>query len=197
MVDIAPEVRAAYTRGDMGNFQYQMDSTGNFRVYMPPGTDPSTLSLKIAAVPRRLNANEVDPNGIVKNVSRPLSSNGYPTQVAAPSPASTPAVKDRRYLRKVAEGDSVVRTWRKGRYVETPREMLRKAGINKGDYISLEKTSDGRHKVTVVPDVAGSRFTVQSSRHCLRMHKTVLNEYGVGSSSGVVFTFENGSIYIS
>lgn len=216
MTDISPEVREAYNRGDMSGYSAVLDSTGNFHVYYPVGADPTKANINITKFPKPIKPNEAIPQGISgKRVSAGPSTgypttvvvnnaptSGYPTQVttAPPTPpVPTPSTQapsnlsTGKYLRKLTDGTATVRSWRKGGYVETPREMLRQAGLSRGTLVKVEK--DPTTGVVSIEASNNGNAQVQSSRHCLRLHKNLLAKFlQVTGSDGIQFTYNNGTI---
>lgn len=191
---LAPAIRALFQEGSMPGYT-RIPVPGSVFAYCPASQSPSGVDLTISSqdwLPP-LRPSEVAP----EPQSAPQS--GYPTQVVktapvAPQPSqkTIPVSQGPKYLRAVENGTTVTRKWREGRFVEVPREMLRKMKFHEGTMISLipiEGTDSP--EVSLVPgDFSEQTAHVQQSRQVLRLGRALLEPLGFTTSKPVAFIFE-------
>jgi len=177
---IAPGVRELFEKGQMPGY-IRTFVPGTVYAYHPADETVWDKSLGIDAkdwkAPLDVSEIEAAKPAVVHKVT--------PGHAQAPD-------TDRKYLRAAAlqDGTAVTRKWRAGRYVEVPREMLRKAGFSRGDAVKAAHTDEGVYLVKSSP----SSMHVQNSRLALRVNRKALT--GFDTSRDVIFRFEDGRIFL-
>jgi hypothetical protein len=194
---VSPVVRSLFRDGSMGN--YEQRDVGGFFAYAPPGTDVSTLNLRIGGsqwLPR-VDRSTFDTSDDGTDAPRPQAATNQSR--TSGTRADIPLAKDAlRGLAQVPDGLSVRVEYNSEGYAQLPAAMVKQAGFEPGDGVSIEGAQiSGSCTLRKARDGEDPAARCQTANGALRIRDRALMPYGVGLNDDVVVTLLNGVISLT